>query len=266
MPHSWIGWSRPDSARDERHWCQSRTFRFRSRTYAKSALYRLRPRRSRIRSRRFSSGIAAIWVYERGLAESSISVELRIAERFCSKRALDLKELSAAEVTASIAAFAAQSFLRFLHTTGITTQPFAAALPKLAGHRRNVSCEFDEHDFARLLEGCDRSRDVGLRDCAILTVLWRLGLRRGEAAGLKFDDIDWRRSEITIRGKATACTPRPTCTSDLPLESRRTRCGARFGPARASRAVRHNRYPEDPRPADRRLDRPARRRVQGGRP
>jgi len=152
---------------------------------------------------------------ERGLVESSISVNMRVAESFCSKRGLRLEELSAAEVTAYVAAFCARSsvgwskktvsalasFLRFLHVTGVTTHPLAAALPKVAGHRRNVPCELDEGDFARLLGGCDCSRDVGLRDCAILTILWRLGLRRGEVAGLRVDDIDWRRGEITVRGK-----------------------------------------------------------------
>ena len=64
-----------------------------------------------------------------------------------------------------------------------------------------MPCELDESDFARLLGGCDCSRDVGLRDRAIVRVLWRLGLRRSEVAGLRVDDIDWRRGEITIRGK-----------------------------------------------------------------
>ncbi len=154
-------------------------------------------------------------VTERGLAESSIPVTLHVAERFCRKLDHRLEELSAAEVSAYIAALCAcssvgwskktvsalASFLRFLHVTGITAEPLAAALPKLAGYRQNVPCELDDDDFTRLLDGCDCSRDVGLRDSAILTVLWRLGLRRGEVAGLKVDDVDWRRGEITIRGK-----------------------------------------------------------------
>jgi|SRR5664279_169740 site-specific recombinase XerD len=152
---------------------------------------------------------------ERGLVESSISVNLHVAKAFCGKRDLRLEELSAAEVTAYIAAFSARSsigwskktvsalasFLRFLHVTGVTSRPLAAALPKVAGHRRNVPCELDENDFIRLLGGCDCGRDVGLRDSAILTLLWRLGLRRGEAAGLRVDDLDWRRGEVMIRGK-----------------------------------------------------------------
>jgi integrase/recombinase XerD len=152
---------------------------------------------------------------ERGLVQSSISVNVRVAESFCRTHGLPLEELRAEEVTTYIAAFCARSsigwskktvsslasFLRFLHVTGVTTRSLATALPKVAGHRRTVSCELDESDFARLLEGCDFSRDVGLRDSAILTLLWRLGLRRGEVAGLRIDDIDWRHGEITIRGK-----------------------------------------------------------------
>jgi integrase/recombinase XerD len=89
---------------------------------------------------------------ERGLVESSISVNMRVAESFCSKRGLRLEELSAAEITAYIAALSARSsigwsvktvsalasFLRFLHVTGVTARPLAAALPKIAGHRLEV--------------------------------------------------------------------------------------------------------------------------------
>src|ERR1700677_4587648 len=134
-------------------------------------------------------------ITERGLAQSSIAVNLHVAKSFCSKQDVRLQELSAAEVAAYIVALSARSsvgwskktvsalasFLRFLHLTGVTAQPLAAALPKLGG--------------------CDCRRDVGLRDYAILTVLWRLGLRRAEVAGLRVDDIDWRRGEVTIRGK-----------------------------------------------------------------
>ena len=155
---------------------------------------------------------------ERGLVESSIAVNLLVVEHFCSdtlRRNVGLAELSTAEITAYVAAVAARSsagwskktvsalasFLRFIHVTGVTAQSLAPALPKVAGHRHNVPCELDEHDFERLLGGCDRSRDVGLRDYAILMILWRLGLRRGEVAGLRVDDIDWRRGQITTRGK-----------------------------------------------------------------
>ena len=42
---------------------------------------------------------------------------------------------------------------------------------------------------------------TGRRDYAILLLLARLGLRRGEVASLGLDDIDWRAGELTVAGK-----------------------------------------------------------------
>src|SRR5664279_1867563 len=52
-----------------------------------------------------------------------------------------------------------------------------------------------------MMASCDRGTATGRRDFAILALLVRLGLRAGEVAGLGLDDIDWRRGEITVRGK-----------------------------------------------------------------
>jgi integrase/recombinase XerD len=54
-----------------------------------------------------------------------------------------------------------------------------------------------------LLQSCDRASPAGRRDFAILMLLARLGLRRGEVAALKLDDVDWRAGEIVIRGKGS---------------------------------------------------------------
>lgn len=89
------------------------------------------------------------------------------------------------------------SLLRFLHMLGTIPTNLAAALPKVAGNRPALAPAVSEDDFRRMVAACDRSSDVGLRDYAILTALWRLGLRRGEVANLTVDDIDWRRGEIT---------------------------------------------------------------------
>ncbi|MCA1699269.1 MAG: tyrosine-type recombinase/integrase, partial [Actinobacteria bacterium] len=52
-----------------------------------------------------------------------------------------------------------------------------------------------------LLDSCDRSTPVGRRDYSILLLLSRLGLRCGEVAALGLDDVDWRTSELVVRGK-----------------------------------------------------------------
>ena len=54
---------------------------------------------------------------------------------------------------------------------------------------------------ARLLASCDRRRTVGRRDYAILLLLVRFGLRAGEVAALRLDDVDWRAGEVVIHGK-----------------------------------------------------------------
>lgn len=51
------------------------------------------------------------------------------------------------------------------------------------------------------MASCDRHSAAGLRDFAVLTLLARLGLRAGEAAGLGLGDVDWRCAEIVVCGK-----------------------------------------------------------------
>jgi len=157
-------------------------------------------------------------ITERGLAAGTVKTSVYVADRFCrdlQARHRTLESLSAADVSAYMVAVCTHcstgwskttvarlaSFLRFLHVTGITAESFAEALPKVPGHRRELSCEFSGDDIGRLLSGCDLGRDVGLRDQAIVMLLWRLGIRADEVARLRVDDIDWHRGEITIRGK-----------------------------------------------------------------
>ncbi|MEV4902744.1 tyrosine-type recombinase/integrase [Citricoccus sp. NPDC055426] len=59
-------------------------------------------------------------------------------------------------------------------------------------------------DIERLLTVSASSRPTaaGRRDYAILLLLVRLGLRRGEVAALALEDIDWRAGELTVHGKS----------------------------------------------------------------
>jgi site-specific recombinase XerD len=54
---------------------------------------------------------------------------------------------------------------------------------------------------AQILAAADRRTGKGLRDFALVLLLWRLGLRAGEAAGLALDDIDWHHGHLTVVGK-----------------------------------------------------------------
>ena len=52
---------------------------------------------------------------------------------------------------------------------------------------------------------------LGRGDYAVIVLLARLGLRAGEVAGLRLEDIDWRHGELLIRGKGARqeCLPLP---------------------------------------------------------
>lgn len=52
-----------------------------------------------------------------------------------------------------------------------------------------------------MLGSCDRRTALGRRDYAVIVTLLRLGLRAGELAVLRLDDIDWRAGELVVRGK-----------------------------------------------------------------
>jgi integrase/recombinase XerD len=95
-----------------------------------------------------------------------------------------------------------RSLLGFLYLDGVIDVSLAAAVPSAAAWSlTGLPKALDADQVAVLLACCDRATPTGCRDFAILTLLVRLGLRAGEVAALRLDDIDWRRGEITIRGK-----------------------------------------------------------------
>jgi site-specific recombinase XerD len=157
---------------------------------------------------------------ERGLAEKTVFLNARLLRPFLLDRentrgGLDLARVTAGEVTAFVTAQSRQrpksvgrivtalrSLLGFLHATGAIDQPLAAAVPSPAGWTQtSLPQALDEDQVAALLASCDPHTPTGCRDLAILTLLARLGLRAGEVAALRLEDIDWRRGEFTVRGK-----------------------------------------------------------------
>lgn len=167
---------------------------------------------------------------ERGLASKTIRGYLGVARLFASQYSLmndaRLSDLTAAEVTSFVArelrgrstgsaqwiTKGVRAFLRFLHVDGAISSPLALMVPKVASWRlRTLPKALEPAQVESLLASCNRATAIGLRDYAILTTLVRLGLRAGEVAALKLGDIDWRRGEITIHGKANRedCLPLP---------------------------------------------------------
>lgn len=87
---------------------------------------------------------------------------------------------------------------------GLTPRSLASVVPPVAGWRdAGVPKAIASEDVQRLLDYCDRSDPIGIRDYAIVMLVARLGLRSAEVARLQLDDIDWRIGQIVLRGKAS---------------------------------------------------------------
>jgi integrase/recombinase XerD len=99
---------------------------------------------------------------------------------------------------------ALRALLRFLHLEGVLERSLAGAVPSVAGWRLSeLPKRLEPGEVDALLDSCDRSTVIGIRDRAILTVLARLGLRAAEVAALSLEDIDWRgRADRARQGRA----------------------------------------------------------------
>ena len=60
---------------------------------------------------------------------------------------------------------------------------------------------FGSEEVARLFGALSKDVAARHRDQAMLALLARLGLRAGDVASLRFDDLDWRAGIIRVRGK-----------------------------------------------------------------
>ena len=105
--------------------------------------------------------------------------------------------------SAKLLVSALRSLLGFWHVQGLIARPLAGVVPSVAGWRlTGLPRALEAGQVRSLLDNCDRSTVAGIRDFAILTILMRLGMRRGEVAALRLDDIDWRAGEMVVRGKS----------------------------------------------------------------
>jgi integrase/recombinase XerD len=97
-----------------------------------------------------------------------------------------------------------RSLLSFLYLEGLIDRDLAVAVAPVANWRlASLVKALDASSVARLLDSCDRGTAVGRRDFAILLLLSRLGLRIGEVATLRLDDLDWRAGELVVCGKGS---------------------------------------------------------------
>jgi len=161
-------------------------------------------------------------VQERGLAAATVLRYESTARRFLQQQAMAGGVLQPAGLTGAdvntfllrecgrVSAGSAKgrvaelrAVLRFLYLQGFTPLRLGTAVPPVGGWRlAALPPTMTTADVQLLLDSCDRSTDVGVRDFAIMTLVARLGLRSIEVARLELRDVDWRAGELVVRGKA----------------------------------------------------------------
>lgn len=137
---------------------------------------------------------------------------------WCDEGALDTSSRSSADLyidhvqrsksqhMSRHAARALKAYGKFLQEEYEEGDPFAKLkLPKEPQPSAKHSVMATDDDLSKLLATCDRSTFVGERDWCIIMMLSLTGMRRGELANLRLEDVDLVRKTIHIaKGKTEA--------------------------------------------------------------
>lgn len=100
---------------------------------------------------------------------------------------------------------ALRSFLKFCHKRELDCM--APDKIELARTKRAQVTFLNEEELGRMFDQPDISTDAGLRDRAILELLFSSGLRVSELIGLDKDHINLKRREFMVRGKGQKDRP-----------------------------------------------------------
>jgi site-specific recombinase XerD len=102
--------------------------------------------------------------------------------------------------TAKQCCTALRAFFRFLRLRGEIALPLEDAVPAVPHWSLSTVPKYlREEELAAFLRSFNVNALGGLRDRAMALLMATAGLRAGEVAGLKFEDIDWRKSSIRLR-------------------------------------------------------------------
>lgn len=108
-------------------------------------------------------------------------------------------------LTQSYHLIALRSFLGYCSKRGIDTlTPEKIELPKV--RKKQVSF-LSAEEVGRLIQAVDTQSDVGVRDRAIIELLFSSGLRVSELVNLNRDHINLNRGEFSVRGKGQKDRP-----------------------------------------------------------
>src|SRR5260370_34057 len=158
------------------------------------------------------------WLLDKGYTPLTTVPELQLmahVSRWLEREGLTAAGLTEQEAAAVVAeasslrasagqyfACSLRAFLRYCHVRGLVDADVSAAALSVTGRRTTMLPRgLEPGQVEALLAACDRDEPSGRRDYAVILLLARLGLRAGEAARLRLDDVSWRSAEIGIPGQ-----------------------------------------------------------------
>ncbi len=169
--------------------------------------------------------------HERGLASNTVDAyERDLQDWFAFNRPLDVKGVtgwltsrkSGGYKSSSLARrrAALSSFCRYLRRQGLIDQNPVTATGRFRSVKAALPKTLDEHEVARLLQAPDTATLRGLRDAAVLDVMYCCGLRVSECAELRWHSLDLSGAWIRVIGKGDKERMVPLAASSIHLLTR----------------------------------------------
>ncbi len=121
-------------------------------------------------------------------------ISIEQVDHFLIEKARHLSRVSVNQICSAL-----RGFLRYLHMQGLVDRDIAEQVtqPRLYS-LSSLPRALDWKDVERTLDLPDRRTLMGCRDYAVLALLAYCGLRAGEVAGLRLEDLDWSHDAIRV--------------------------------------------------------------------
>lgn len=166
------------------------------------------------------SSYEAYLVTQRGLSPRTIYHALRFANRFLDHRfensRLELKQLRPSDAIDFVQHLVVKkhpyrdktvtshlrAFFQYLFKCGVTSTDLGLSIPKVAKRsNERLPRHLSPEGVDAVLASVGSNPRHSARDYAMLLLMARLGLRAPEVISIQLEDIDWRASELLVRGK-----------------------------------------------------------------
>lgn len=86
---------------------------------------------------------------------------------------------------------------QYLSDSGVVSANYALVLPRMA-KKRSLPSVYSEEEINMLLKSVERFTPQGKRDYVMLLIALRLGLRQSDIRELRFENVDFERSQVSL--------------------------------------------------------------------